>query len=84
MSYLHCFGYSFVLKGTLRWLVLQKELEQWGIFARLEHSRGWGEQCLRAGEVDKLGAFANCTECGIFAPGKKDALQQHSAIFVVR
>jgi len=34
--------------------------------------------------VDKTGAFASSTECGTFAPGKKDGLKQHSAIFVVQ
>lgn len=55
-----------------------------GASDRLESSRGWDEPRLRARERHKTGAFANPTQCGAFAPGKKDASKQPSAIFAVQ
>lgn len=55
-----------------------------GASDRLESSRGWDEARLWARERHTTGAFANPTQCGAFAPGKKDASKQPSAIFAVQ
>lgn len=54
-----------------------------GASDRLESSRGWDEPRLQARERHKPGASANPTQCGAFAPGKKDASKQPSTIFAV-